>query len=176
MSPLASARLPDFDEVREWDGDDFGNLMAFDLRGHHDFDVVERFLLIEATDGLDLTEGWDVSHGYRHCSPQGLYTYATTGGRGWTPVTHLEINNGAVMWCINHPWEPWASGFPAENIVDGAALVAANLPDPQDPDPRLVVASYRTGEGYVYMCHSCARSFGERLQADRWAAQAVTVP
>ena len=45
-----------------------------------------------------------------------------------------------------------------------------------DPDPRLVVASYRTGEGYVYMCHSCARSFGERLQAARWAAQAVTVP
>lgn len=184
--------LPAFDEVRELEEDGVGDVMGYDLRGHHGPDVVDLFLAYELAYGLDDEDapvgGWDVALVWRHTVPirstgGWRYLYSTGPGAGWTPVTQLVKAWPTRHWCINHPYEPGGTGFPASMLVDGEQTVTENLPDPDAIDPHPVVEAptkYST-TGYVYMCRECSRSFSERYNAAQaealaayYAEQAVT--
>ena len=174
--------LPHFDEVREDEGGgDYGDIMGFDLRGHHDSDVVDLFLATVVEDEYEIDPGpggWDVTHEWRHTIPNreggGRYYYAASGGRGWTPVTRIAEPPHGRAWCINHPFEPYSMAVPATSVLDGEALIAKHAIDPDDPDPRRVVESAcgASQPGYINLCRACAKSFREREAAARKAALA----
>lgn len=171
-----------FDPVYEADENDLGDLLGFDLHGHHDPDTVDSWL-----QGLNLDEfgwdsptpvgGFDARQVWRRKVPRHdffVYAYQDHPGRGASPVTQLLLWNQWGFWCFQHPFEPATVGMPASQIIDGEQLVAG-LVAAQDGlvEPRPVAALPRHhGPGYLYMCRDCGDDHSARIRAAQAAALA----
>lgn len=156
----------DYEPSYEYDEGFYGNILAFNLRGHDlDLDVIESFLHERFLDDEIDWGGWEVRESWlrKVPAPDGdgmMHHYTHKPGPGARAVTVLERPSGWPYWCINHPMEPAASGRPAPQVLDGEELVARRLAElAEEVDPRRDVE-----EGYVYMCRECSDDFSERLR------------
>lgn len=141
--------------VLEDDGDELGYPMALHLFGHGlDLDTIQDTLDQAADEeSIDAPEGWDLEETYVRKVPASYgWRFAYTGapGRGATAVTVATPARVPAHWCWKHPFEPWQSGFPIEQMID-------------PPMPMVEPG------GYLYMCRDCARDFSQRLTEARAA-------
>ena len=158
----------------------FGELLAFNVRGHgHHPDVIDQFLDAMRTEGYADSGDWEIREDWLRKVPHpdggSRHTYGTPG-RGARAVTVIERSRSWGRWCINHPYEPAVVGHSASQVIDGEALVTQRLADLESEiDPRWDVARHQGMGGYVYMCRECSTSFGERLRAARREALATPI-
>lgn len=174
-------QYPEYDEVREdYDGE-LGNLMGWDLHGHLPFEDVDLFLAVMDWDygDTDPSGDFEVEHLWRCTVPahdlEGneiddywSYDYSTEESEGRIPVTRVWSSWITRYWCINHPMEPYNVGVPASSIVDGEAIVDAQLLAQEDLlEAHPVVSRLSNGPGYIHFCRDCYNDYDARLRAAR---------
>lgn len=166
--------ITDFEISYEYDGEDYGGILAFNLHGHDiPLDDIELFLLDRFHDG-DINEGgWEIKEDWLRKVPMNdgssMHVYAGKPGPGAKAVTVLCEPRFWNRWCINHPYERASQGRPTEQIIDGEELVTRRLLELADEiDPKPDVSE----EGYVYFCRECSESFEKRYRAAQQEALA----
>ena len=169
----------DYDPILDLDS---GHPMGFLLYGNVTPDDVDLFLAdekcIEAfPDGADfnVTETYvrkvpaTDENGY----PCTRYAYSDQPGPGAQKALRVEEHQTWGFWCVNHIYEPAASGVTVESVLDPPwPKVLTHITPPE----RRRTHATRPQDGYptVYLCWDCSRSFLQRQDAARAAELAKT--